>query len=653
MAGLAQSTGNYEALGRISGIWHRMMFFMSGMSRFANTGTERDAEIARSYFADVNKEVENLEPLLSTESGRRTFTAFLDARNKLADAFERMDAQSAGVRKSLAMLEDIQHATSDVAGRFNTDVDRRMVDMGALVARANQSSLRTTLITGAAGLLLAAAIALSIVIGIVRVLKQVAGYATAVASGNFAYSLKVRERGEIGGMVQAMRAIPAVLEGVIQTADSLARGIRTGKMRDRLNVSDLPGEFAKLGTAVNTVSDAYTDMLDAIPAPVMACDRTFTVLFLNRAGQDSSGGNLTQGPCKNCLNAGECGTDRCFGKLAMDTAAPAGGETEVVRQGRTRRLAVTAIPLRDETGTVSGYFEILNDLTEIRQQQATMMQVAADATEISNRVAAAAEELAAQVEQISRGAEIQRDRVTSTASAMTEMNATVLEVARSAGEASGKSDTTRAKADDGARLVNRVVEAINAVNAIGTHLQSNMRELGDKAEGIGGVMNVISDIADQTNLLALNAAIEAARAGEAGRGFAVVADEVRKLAEKTMEATREVGDNINAIQHSARQNIEEVEKAVESVGAATRLADESGHALQEIVGIASDNSQVVASIATAAEQQSATSEEISRSVDEINRIVGETTDGMVQSSAAVQELSHMAQELRHVMEGLQ
>ena len=184
----------------------------------------------------------------------------------------------------------------------------------------------------------------------------------------------------------------------------------------------------------------------------------------------------------------------------------------------------------------------------------------------------------------------------------------------------------------------------------GQHLHVNMQELGTRAESIDNVLNVISDIADQTNLLALNAAIEAARAGEAGRGFAVVADEVRKLAEKTMAATKEVSDSIHANQDSARINTTKVNHAVSSVAEANKLANSSGEALKEIVALAATSSSIVGSIAAAAEKQRATSEEIGHAIDEVSRVVGETSDGMTQASASVQELAHIAQNLRKVKE---
>jgi methyl-accepting chemotaxis protein len=343
------------------------------------------------------------------------------------------------------------------------------------------------------------------------------------------------------------------------------------------------------------------------------------------------------------------GTPADASQKAITTLRPASNETRAHPRGKAMDISYTAIPMLTQEGKLACMVQLVTDLTAIKQTQRTIRNVADQAASISNRVAAASEELSAQVEEVSHGAEQQRFRVESTVTAMTEMNSTVLEVARSAGQAAEQSEMTRSKAQDGAALVDKVVHSINLVNRVATTLQTNMRELGSQAESIGGVMNVISDIADQTNLLALNAAIEAARAGEAGRGFAVVADEVRKLAEKTMSATQEVGANITAIQQSARTNINEVGEAATAVTEATNLANTSGQALTEIVKLASANSAVVASIATAAEEQSATSEEINQAVEEINKIVGNTADGMHQAAQAVHELAQMAQELNTVM----
>jgi methyl-accepting chemotaxis protein len=434
------------------------------------------------------------------------------------------------------------------------------------------------------------------------------------------------------------------------SANDFARSVRNGNLSMRMDASALPGEYAKLSASVNTVGDAYVEILNQFP-PIMACNADGAIIFLNRAAQEAIGGDFRGHKCHDHMRMPQCGTAQCLGRQSMARGSFL-QETQVSPQGNTSDVAVNALPIINAEGEKVGFYECLTDISVTKRQQRTMEEVTRRAMGIANRMAAAAEELSAQVEQVSRGAEVQRARVEATASAMTEMNSTVLEVAGNASKASEQSELSRDKANEGATLVNRVVASIHDVNSVARQMQTNMAELGRQAEAIGGVMGVISDIADQTNLLALNAAIEAARAGEAGRGFAVVADEVRKLAEKTMTATQEVGGSIGAIQQTARANVEAMGNAVKGVDEATQLANQSGSALGEIVGMASDNSSVVASIATAAEEQSATSEEISRALEEINRIVGDTTEGMLQSSTAVQELSRMAQELNTVMEAL-
>jgi methyl-accepting chemotaxis protein len=281
-----------------------------------------------------------------------------------------------------------------------------------------------------------------------------------------------------------------------------------------------------------------------------------------------------------------------------------------------------------------------------------MMQVATQLERVVEIVSSASEELSAQVEQSSRGAEMQSQRVAETATAMEEMNATVLEVARNASRAADSSGNARTKAQEGATVVAQVVGGVKTILDVSLTMKEDMGVLGKQAEGIGRILNVISDIADQTNLLALNAAIEAARAGEAGRGFAVVADEVRKLAEKTQTATKEVGDAISGIQHGARKNLENVERVVITVEQATELANKSGETLRDIVRLVEVSTDQVRSIATASEEQSAASEEINHSIEDIRRISSETANSMNQSAQAVGELASQAGSLRALIENM-
>jgi len=229
----------------------------------------------------------------------------------------------------------------------------------------------------------------------------------------------------------------------------------------------------------------------------------------------------------------------------------------------------------------------------------------------------------------------------------------VVEVSESGANAARTADEAKGKAQDGSSVVAQAIASIGEVQKLSLNLKADMTLLGKQAEGIGQVMNVISDIADQTNLLALNAAIEAARAGDAGRGFAVVADEVRKLAEKTMTATREVGSAISGIQKGTVKNIENVDLAVHKIDDATALAGKSGAALQEIVALVGQTTDQVRSIAVGAKQQSAVSEEFSQSLEEVNRVSTETSAAMQQSEKAVMELARQAHVLERLIHDLQ
>ncbi|WP_043600290.1 methyl-accepting chemotaxis protein [Solidesulfovibrio magneticus] len=289
--------------------------------------------------------------------------------------------------------------------------------------------------------------------------------------------------------------------------------------------------------------------------------------------------------------------------------------------------------------------EAMRKEEELAKTLSCMKTVAEQAADISRRLSGAAQELSSQTEQSAAGVELQRRRVDETASAVTQMNSTILEIAANAGQAAKNAETTRDNAVAGAEVVKQAGESMTAVNGIAVALKGDMGHLGQEAQSIGEVVGVINDIADQTNLLALNAAIEAARAGDAGRGFAVVADEVRKLAEKTMVATKEVESRIRAIQEAAGRNIRGMDEAVAAVTEANALAGRSGQAILAIVGNADATSGAVQSIAASAEEQSAASEQISRAITEISGVAEDNVAGVEATSRAAHALAAMAEEL--------
>ncbi|WP_243359688.1 methyl-accepting chemotaxis protein [Fundidesulfovibrio terrae] len=278
-------------------------------------------------------------------------------------------------------------------------------------------------------------------------------------------------------------------------------------------------------------------------------------------------------------------------------------------------------------------------------RQSEMLEAAHRLERVVEGMSAATSQLSGQVQVVGRGVSTQEARTSETAAAMQQMNTSVLEVAQSASSAASQAANAKTKAEEGRDVVGRAKSAITQVNVVAEMLESGMGRLGDQAGSIGRIMNVISDIADQTNLLALNAAIEAARAGEAGRGFAVVADEVRKLAEKTMAATKEVGDSISSIQDGIHSNIDLVNQAAQAVSTATTEAAESENALHDIVGLVTGTGDQITAIATASQEQSAASEQISRAVEEVSRIASEIAQGMSEATDAMHGLAGESREL--------
>lgn len=264
---------------------------------------------------------------------------------------------------------------------------------------------------------------------------------------------------------------------------------------------------------------------------------------------------------------------------------------------------------------------------------------------LSGMVASSAEEVSATTTQLSSGLNEQSDQIGQSATATTEVAQTIMEVAKNAAEASSAADESVAAAREGRSVVDRTVSSMLNIARNVESSSKTMEELGESSRRIGDIIHVINDIASQTNLLALNAAIEAARAGEQGRGFAVVADEVRKLAEKTGKATEEITDMIKHIQHDTREYVNSMGENKAEVEQGVVQAQQAILSLDTIVNASDRCLDQVRSIAAASEQQSAAIEEVSAGAENMANNFQLSRDAVSQVNSTSAGLAQVASDL--------
>jgi methyl-accepting chemotaxis protein len=294
----------------------------------------------------------------------------------------------------------------------------------------------------------------------------------------------------------------------------------------------------------------------------------------------------------------------------------------------------------DELGELAKWFNTFLD-----KIHGIISQVA----ETANQVASASEELSSSATLQAQGADNQKDQTTQVATAMQEMSCTVQQVSENCTHAAEASRRAAETAREGGAVVAKALTQMRSIADSVAGTAKEMGELGRSTEQIGRIAGVIDEIADQTNLLALNAAIEAARAGEQGRGFAVVADEVRKLAERTTTATKEIAQMITTIEGGTTGAMKAMEIGSQQVRDGVTSTARAGESLKQIIQMSEEVGSMITHIATAATQQSGATADVNRSMDQIAHVGKESAVAAQQSAKACQDLSELALALQNMV----
>jgi methyl-accepting chemotaxis protein len=443
-----------------------------------------------------------------------------------------------------------------------------------------------------------------------RALKNLSKIADKLAVGDIDVSVNAATKDEIGDLERAFALMIDNIKMQTHAAEKIAMGDTTVKITPKSENDVLSQSMIKM---INSIHNMVSEELILSKAAV--------------EGKLSARGNAEQfqGAYKEIMD----GVNSILDAIVL----PVNESSKVLE-----KLAVGDLTVK-MTGEYLGDYSKIKD--SINALAYSFNNAISEVANIVEATTSSSHEISSSIEQMAAGAQEQSSQTTEVAGAVEEMTKTILETSKNSTVAAETAKSAGVSAKEGGDVVAQTIEGMNRIADVVTKSAETVHALGKSSDQIGEIIQVIDDIADQTNLLALNAAIEAARAGEQGRGFAVVADEVRKLAERTTKATKEIAVMIKQIQKDTSGAVESMSKGTCEVEKGKALADKAGESLKQIIEGADKVVNVVTLVAAASEEQSSTSEQISKNIEVISNVTEESAAGISQISKAAEDLDRL------------
>jgi methyl-accepting chemotaxis protein len=501
-------------------------------------------------------------------------------------------------------------------------------------------------------------------------LRMAAEYVDRIAKGDIPVKITDSYNGDFNEIKNNLNQAIDAVTALVADTNMLSQAAVAGELAARADATKHQGDFRKIVQGVNDTLDAVIGPLN-VAAEYMDCiakgDIPAKITDTYNGDFNEIKNNLNQAiGAVNALVADAVMLSQAAinGKLATRAdAAKHQGDFRKIVQGVNDTLDAVIKPVQEgsnalvvmATGdmTVRMQGEYRGDLQLIKESinkvGGSLQDALRKVSEAVSATASASSQISSSTEQMAAGAQEQTSQAGEVASAVEEMTKTILENSKNASIAAETAKQARVSAEAGGKVVDDTVQGMKRIAGVVNKSAETVKDLGKSSDQIGEIIGVIDDIADQTNLLALNAAIEAARAGEQGRGFAVVADEVRKLAERTTKATKEIAGMIKKIQTDTAGAVQSMEEGTAEVGRGIELADKAGMSLKEIVDVSQKVTDMVTQIAAANEEQSSASEQISKNVEGISKVTGETAQGTQQIARAAEDLNRLTENLQKLI----